>query len=39
VGAVAFAWIGRNLAREEGPPLAPAAPPPAEREVPALAAG
>ena len=38
VGVLAFAWIGRNLAREEGPPLAPAAPEPAEREVPALAA-
>jgi solute:Na+ symporter, SSS family len=35
VGMVAFAWIGRNLAREQGPPL-PAAPEPAEREVPAL---
>ncbi|HYR08494.1 MAG TPA: sodium:solute symporter family protein [Longimicrobium sp.] len=39
VGVLAFAWIGRNLAREEGPPLAPAAPRPAEREIPALAAG
>lgn len=38
VGVVAFAWIGRNLAREEAPPLA-AAPEPAEREVPVLAAG
>jgi solute:Na+ symporter, SSS family len=37
VGIVAFAWIGRNLAREQGPPL-PAAPEPTEREVPVLAA-
>jgi SSS family solute:Na+ symporter len=38
VGVLAFAWIGRNLAREEAPPLAPTASEPAEREVPALAA-
>ena len=37
LGVAAFAWIGRNLAREEAPPL-PAAPEPAEREVPVLAA-
>ena len=37
LGVLAFAWIGRNLAREETPPL-PAVPEPAEREVPVLAA-
>lgn len=38
IGVLAFAWIGRNLSREEAPPVA-AVPEPAEREVPALAAG